>query len=197
MKRSHLSFAGATFLVMTVAAGVFAATGRVSYPDANDTPGVLDVEVVHYDKRPEVPQYWTVVTVAPWKIAQLWDSGYVTIWFDTEGADSPDHYALIRSTGSGLDAVLIRVSHRVGGRDRVVANLKVWRKTNDGVSVRVPLAALDVGPFRDSYMWWVVTSLTTAKCPATCLDRVPDEGSVEQWLPGSSPTPTPTPTGSP
>jgi hypothetical protein len=187
----------ASFLVVAMATAVFAAAGRVSYPDGNDTPGVLDVEVVHYDKRPDVPQYWTVVTVAPWKIAQLWDAGYVTVWFDTEGADTPDLYALIRSTGSRLDAVLIRISHRAGGRDRVVANLKVWRKTNDGVSVRVPLAALDVGPFRDSYMWWVVTSLTTAKCPATCLDRVPDEGSIEQWLPGSSPTPTPTPTGSP
>lgn len=197
MKRSYLSFGAAAVVVVATAVVVFAVSGRTSYPDGNDTRGVLDVEVVHYDKVPDEPQSWTVVTIAPWRIGQLWDAGYITVWFDTEGAESPDHYALVRSTGSRLDGVLIRVSHQPGGRDRVVATLRVWRKTNDGVSVRVPLALLDVGPFKESYRWWVVTSLTTEKCPATCLDRVPDRGSVEQWLPGMSPTPTPTNTSSP
>jgi hypothetical protein len=197
MKRSHVSFAAAGVLVIVAAAAVLAADGRTSYPDGNDTRGVLDVEVVHYDKVPAEPQSWTVVTIARWGIGQLWDSGYITVWFDTEGAEAPDHYALVRSTGRRLEGVLMRISRQAGGRDRVVATLKVWRKTNDGVSVRIPLAFLDVGPFRESYRWWVVTSLTTGKCPATCLDRVPNRGAVEQWLPGMSPTPTPTNAPSP
>ena len=194
MRRSVLSFAAAAVVLVAAAFAVLAAGGRTSYPDGDDTRGVLDVQVVHYDKVPDEPQSWTVVTIARWRIGQLWDSGYVTVWFDTEGADAPDRYVLIRSTGFRMDATLLRISRQPGVPDRPVATLKVWRKTNDGVSVRVPVALLDVGPFRDSYRWWVVTSLTTAKCPATCLDRVPNRGSVEQWLPGMSPTPTNTPT---
>ena len=43
-------------------------------------------------------------------------------------------------------------------------NVKVRRKTPDGLSVRVPIKAMEFGGFRDSYTWWTVTSFTGGKC---------------------------------
>jgi hypothetical protein len=188
VRRRPTAVVAAVLAVFLVVATAIAK--RSSLEDGNDTKGVLDIDVVHYDKVPDEPQSWTIVTIAPWRIGQLWDAGYVTIWFDTEGDLPADRYALIRSTGQRLEGTMMRVARQPGARDQPVGALHVWRKTNDGVSVRIPVVLLAVGPYRDSYRWWVVSSLTTAKCPATCLDRVPNDGAVDQPLPGASPSPS-------
>jgi hypothetical protein len=72
-------------------------------------------------------------------------------------------------------------------------NVKVRRKTPDGLSVRVPIKAMEFGGFRDSYTWWTVTSFTGEICRRACIDRAPDDGALEQWRPGHSPTPTTSP----
>jgi hypothetical protein len=75
--------------------------------------------------------------------------------------------------------------------------VKVRRKTSNGASVSVPIKSLEFGGFRTSYFWWATTTFTSDRCRRTCVDRAPDDGSVEQWRPGMSPTPTPSPSPSP
>jgi hypothetical protein len=60
----------------------------------------------------------------------------------------------------------------------------------DGVSLKVPLKSLDFGAERKMYGWWVVTTLTSEKCPYTCVDRAPGKSAVPQWRPGMSPSPS-------
>lgn len=165
--------------------------------DPNDTPGILDVHrVVFEDLRGEAPA-WTVITASGWRIGPLWDRGYVFVELDTMGREPADYYALVRSDGNALRGELYRVVTRRGRHDARVADLTVWRKGPASVSVKVPLKLMAFGANRVDYRWWVVTTLTGTKCPSTCVDRVPDEGSVQAWLPGRSPTPTPSPSVSP
>ncbi len=189
VRRSRIAGVLAAALVVAVAGLAFAVRVRITDPD--DTTGVLDVREVRFTHPSGEPPAWTVITARNWTIGSLWDRGYVFVQLDARGAPSADHYALIRSDGLRLRADLFRVL-RTDGADVHLRTLTVWRKANDSVSVKIPLKALRFGPSRTSYRWWVVTSLTSEKCPRGCLDRVPDEGSVEQWRPGMSPTPSPT-----
>jgi hypothetical protein len=81
--------------------------------------------------------------------------------------------------------------------------LVVRHDSDTEVSVRIPLGQLDVGAFRTVYRWSVITTFAGRNCRATCIDRVPDEGTFEQPIgsltptPTTSPTATPTPTPSP
>jgi hypothetical protein len=180
-------------LVVGVSAVSFAVSSQLR--DPNDTSGALDVRLVKFNHPKGEPPSWTVLTFTTWKIGQMWDRGYVFLEFDTEGQEAADHYAVVRSDGRSMQGELFRVATRAGRPDQKIADLKVWRKSLDGVSVTVPLKRMDFGPYRDYYRWWIVTTLTADKCPNTCLDRVPDDGSVQQWLPGASPPPSATPPG--
>lgn len=194
VRRSRIAAALAVVVVVS-AAGLSLAV-RVRLTDPNDTPGVLDVREVRFAHPKGEPPSWTVITARGWTIGSLWDRGYVFVQLDARGAPSADHYALIRSDGLRLRGDLFRVS-RGGVPDVHLRTLTVWRRSDDSVSAKVPLKALRFGPARTSYRWWIVTSLTNERCPRGCLDRVPDEGSIEQWRPGMSPSPTPSVTPSP
>jgi hypothetical protein len=185
-----------TGLVVVMVASL-ANADRARVPDPDDTVGALDVKAVKYERPRGEPPAWTVVTFSRWKVPSLWDRGYVFVYFDTQGLEHPNYYALIRSTGNRMVGELFSTSVKAGRPDVKVSDLRVWRKGPVSVSVRVPLKRMDFGPFRTFYRWWVVTVLTTNKCPNSCIDRVPDEGSVQQWRPGMSPTPEPTPTDTP
>jgi hypothetical protein len=177
-------------LASLAVAGAF--TGRLTDPD--DVGGVLDVREVRFDDPTGGPPSWTVITASPWTVGALWDRGYVFVELDTKGSEPADYYALVRSDGRSLLGELFKAARRAGKPDRHVADLTVWRKGHDGVSVKVPLKAMEFGRSRSFYRWWIVTSLTGEKCVATCIDRAPDEGGVQEWRPHMSPAPTPTPT---
>jgi hypothetical protein len=179
-----------TAVVLAIAVGGAALAVSSELKDPNDAPGALDVRLVKVNHPKGEPPSWTVITFSQWKIGQLWDRGYVFVEFDTEGLETADHYAMIRSDGRAMRGELFRVATRAGRPDRKIADLKVWRKSPDGVSVTVPLKKMEFGPYRSFYRWWVVSSLTGEKCPNTCLDRAPDEGSIQAWLPGQSPAPS-------
>lgn len=193
VRRSRSAAALAVALVVAATGLSFAVRVRLTDPD--DTPGVLDVREVRFAHPKGEPPSWTVITARDWTIGSLWDRGYVFVQLDARGAPKADHYALVRSDGLRLRADLFRVT-RGGVPDVHVRVLTVWRKANDSVSVKVPLKALRFGPARTSYRWWIVTSITSDRCPRGCLDRVPDEGSVEQMRPGTSPSPSISPTPS-
>jgi hypothetical protein len=128
-------------------------------------------------------------------VAEVWDRGYLLIELDTLGDEEPDYVAVIRSDGRDLDARLFRL--RADGRQVEVDTLATGKDGGRSVWVAVALRKLTFGRSRTSYFWAALSSYTGSACPHTCLDRVPDEGMVEQILPGVTPSPTPTPTPTP
>ena len=160
--------------------------------DPDDTRGPLDirrVRLVHDDGPPE----WTVATFKRWRAPTIWDQGHVFLFLDTYGSMDPDHFVHVRSDGRTLRGVLWRIAPSEGRRDRALRSVAVWRTSNRTVSVRVPLRFLKIGEHRTVYRWWVFTSFVGERCRATCIDRAPNTGSIEQWLPGHSPSPTASP----
>lgn len=171
-----------------------AETNRAGDPD--DTRGVLDVRVVRFERLRGKPPSWTVVTFQSWRARSLWDRGFVYVLLDTGGRVKADYYALIRSDGSQMVGALFRVAS-AEAPDREISRLSVSRRSMKSVTVRIPLKLLHFPEGRTFYRWWVSTSLTSEKCPRSCLDRVPDEGALLQYRPGMKPGPSPSPSPSP
>lgn len=155
--------------------------------DPNDTRGLLDVRTVRLDHKGTTE--FTVITFSSWKAPVLWDRGNVFVFIDTEAGSPAEYFALVRSIGPGLEASLWRA--RAGRPDSYIREIGVRRKTPQSVSITVPIKSLRFGPAREEYYWWVSTTFTGAVCRRACIDRAPNDGYVEQWRPGSSPTPSP------
>jgi hypothetical protein len=180
-------------VVVGLVATAMASWRRTDVKDPNDRPGVLDVRMVRFWHPRGLPPEWTVITYDGWKPRQLWDHGFVHLFIDTEGREPPEYRVLVRSSGRNLLGSLWDIAKRPGRADRFVRELTVWRKSSDGVSIRLPLKSMRFGPERKLYSWWAITTLTSEKCPYTCVDRIPGKGAVPQWRPGMSPTPAPEP----
>ena len=75
-----------------------------------------------------------------------------------------------------------------------MTSLRTTKVGSSAATVTVPLRVLSIGPTRTSYFWSALSSFTGGFCTRTCLDVVPDEGMIEQPLPGVTPSPTPPPT---
>ncbi len=198
VRRSVLLHSATPFLIAVVIAGlaVVALAGPRFHSDVNDpndTRGLLDVRTVRLDH--EGGTEFTVITFASWTAPTLWDRGNAFVFLDTEGGAAAEYFALVRSLGPELEASLWRA--RYDRADRFIRKIGVRRKSGEGVSVAVPIKALKFGRSRTAYFWWASTTFTGAVCRRTCIDRIPNDGSVEQWRPGMSPTPTPSPSSSP
>ena len=181
-------------VVVAAASVAFVATAsHLDVTDPNDTRGPLDVRRV--ENLGTTQPTWKVVTFASWSRAEIWDSGYVTVLFDTRAGPQPDYYVLVGSLGSRLYADLWR--DRATKPDRRVAGVKVWRADNSSVSIRFPLDRMVIGSERTFYGWSVETLFTGERCRRVCFDFAPDEGTVVEPLPVPSPTVAITPSPSP
>jgi hypothetical protein len=191
MRRGILAL-GAT--VTTIAlVGVALARTPVALEDPNDTAGLMDVLIVTFDAA-EAPT-WAVALQRPWRPVTTWDRAFVFVYVDVVGDQRGDYYAIVRPTGDELSGSLWRDPRR--GNDVKVRPLEVLWRSSKEIAISIPLASMDVGRFRSVYRWWVVTTFSGEVCRRTCIDRAPDEGSVEQLLPGATPTPTPSPSPNP
>jgi hypothetical protein len=190
--RSAIPFLVAGLIVAAAVVAIATPSFHSDVNDPNDTRGLLDVRKVRLDHGGATE--FTVLTFADWAAASIWDRGNGYVFLDTEGGDEPEYFVVVRSTGSELQASLWR--DRRDRRDLFLRNVKVRRKSSDGVSVAVPIRSLKFGQFRTAYYWWAMTSFTGEVCRRTCLDRAPDDGAVEQWRPGMSPTPSNSPSPS-
>jgi hypothetical protein len=169
--------------------GPNAAANHTSQTDPDDSPGRFDLREVRLDHNP-VPR-WTFVTFAGWRIDDVWDAGYLVVRLDTKGDEGVDHVVIVRSDGRRLLATLYRI--RADGSQVALEALDAGKAGPRGATVRVALHKLDIGRSRIAYHWSAVSSYTGTSCPHTCFDAVPDEGMIEQLLPGASPSPSPTP----
>ena len=183
----------AVTVVAVVALAVPAGADHTDQTDPNDTGGPLDLEAVGFDHS-GAPS-WRLVTFPAWTVRAIWDRGYLMVQLDTKGDAALDFVAVVRSDGRRLVATLFRL-RRSGGQAEV-ASLRTNKSGTNAVWVSVPLREVSIGPNRTSYFWSALSSFTGGGCARTCLDAVPDEGMIEQPLPGVTPTPTPTPTPSP
>jgi len=194
--RRLLPFALASLTVAGVTAAAFAggSATRAQLLDPNDTKGMLDVRRVWFEPEAGPPR-WTVVTFRPWTEELTRDRGYVFVYLDTMGDERFDLYALILSNGRRLSGSLWRDPKK--GADVRISGLDVKRDSVLNAAVRIPLGLLDIGAFRTAYRWTVVTTFTGHVCRATCVDRVPDDGTFEQPIGSPTTTPTTTPTVTP
>ena len=178
-------------LLASMGIGVALRAAGTLVRDPNDTAGLLDVQTVRYLREPgELPR-WRVQTFAVWTIPDLWDRGYVSVEFDTRYGPDAEYYALVRSLGTHLEGTLFK-ARPLKRSDLAIAKVKVRHGSPDGVSVWVPLGKMTFGDARTTFGWWVLTTFTGDRCPASCFDRAPDAGVLELPVPGVSPSPSPT-----
>ncbi len=180
-------------VVVSVALAVVASPAGAGQSDPGDTPGRFDLRAVRFDDRP-IPR-WTFVTFAPWRIDQVWDAGYLIVQLDTRGDEDVDLMAVVRSDGRRLVATLYRL--RADGGQVEIARLTTGKAGRRGAWVAVAMHKLGVGRSRTSYSWSALSTYTSSGCPHTCIDVVPNQGMIEEPLPGASPSPSPSPTASP
>jgi hypothetical protein len=161
--------------------------------DRHDTGGKLDLQEVAFD-HVGAPT-WRISTFSTWSLRSIWDLGTFIVELDTRGDAAPDYIAVVRSDGRRLVAALFRL--RRDGREIEVTALRTVKAGSWAATVTVPLGEVSIGPNRTSYFWSVLSSFTGGLCTRTCLDAVPDQGMIEQALPGVTPSPTPSPTPPP
>jgi hypothetical protein len=190
-------------VVLALAAPIAVWAQSEDLVDGNDTRGLMDAKRVEF-RTGERPR-WTFITFARWDAARVWDRGFLLVNLDSFGDARFDYYALVRSDGHRLLGDLWRDRRKKD--DFRIAKLRVFRRNKRSVTVRVRLAKLRTSDRRPYYRWVAKTLMVGGKCRTVCIDRIPDDGSKQQLLPGVvltptvSPTPTPTveptPSGSP
>jgi hypothetical protein len=171
MRRAALPFVVTAVIAGLIATALAAPAPPVRIPDANDTLGRLDVKLVRFHYFP-APATWDVVTFRPWLAKDVWDTGNVFVFLDTQGDETPEYYVGVRSTGHRLVADLFRARN-----DHVLFPVNVRRRNRVSVTVSVPVYRLRFGAKRTFYRWSVLTSYVGRVCPATCFDQVPDAGT--------------------
>jgi hypothetical protein len=177
-------------ILVAVVATAFAAVRNED--DPNDTRGVLDVRTARFEWAEGSAPRWTVVTFSTWTEAFLWDRGYLFIELDTHAGPEADEYVLIRSDGRRMVGALFRVG---SVRDQLIRAVPVRRANRISVEAAIPWKHLSIGPSRDTIGWWVRTSSSGDLCVKPCLDRAPDDGAFDEWVPGASPDPEPSDPG--
>jgi hypothetical protein len=173
---------GLSTVVLAAAAGPASAKAS-AITDPNDAIG-LDISRVTLSDPDTPPPVWTIQTYRRWTISGIWDKGYFMVELDTIGGAGPEYRALVRSDGRRMLGRLFRIRRHAA--DRALGKLRAHKVNARSVAVRVPLSKLTFGSDRTSYKWDVLTSFASKKCPdATCFDRAPDEGSIDQPLPAA------------
>jgi hypothetical protein len=183
----------AMVVVTVVALALPAMAHHTDQVDPDDTDGKLDLEQVAFDH--EGAPSWRMSTFSSsWTVRSIWDRGTFIVQLDTKGDAAADFIAVVRSDGRRLVAALYRL--RRDGREIELTALRTDKDGSKAVTLTVPLREVSIGQNRISYSWSVLSSFTGGNCARTCLDAVPDEGMIEQPLPGVTPSPTPSPTPS-
>jgi hypothetical protein len=173
--------------------GLVSFASHADVEDNNDTRGPLDVRTVRMSAG-NSPR-WTFSTFDRWRATEIWDSGFFVVKLDTFGDERFDYFALIRSVGDRLDGSLYRDYRRKD--DKRKTGLRVGRPNRRSALVTVPLSRLRFTQ-RGVFRWTTTATWTSARCGrATCLDRAPDRGAVDEPRGVPTPTITTSPTATP
>ena len=169
----------AVVLAAVMAVSGVAAAEHTDQVDPNDVTGLLDIEEVRF-RHDDGPYTWVFRTFARWTTKKIWDKGFFVVQLDTIGSAEADFLALLRSTGKEMHGELFRL--RRDGSQRHLRSLAGWRAGAKGAGIAVPARFLEFGAHRTSFFWWTLSLYRSPRCRTTCIDAVPDEGTVEQVL---------------
>lgn len=147
--------------------------------DPNDVRGLLDLEEVRF-RHERGPYVWVFKTYGAWKTKRIWDTGFLVVQLDTIGSTATDFLVVLRSVGKEVQGELFR--RRRDGTEVHRRTLDGWRAGSKGGAVQVPRRWLTFGPKRTVFRWSANSLFTGDRCRSTCIDAVPDEGTVEQSL---------------
>jgi hypothetical protein len=176
-------------LVVAAAAVVMpllARANHVDVADGNDVRGLLDIKRVEMVgvRKPS----FKVNTYGWWTTREVFERGFVLVFFDVRGTERSDYYALARSTGSRVVGTLHR--DRPYKPDYRVSWLNAWRVGNRSISIKVPLRKMNFGSARVVYRWYAETLFTGNRCRRVCFDFAPNNETVTEPRPGATPSPT-------
>jgi hypothetical protein len=189
MKRSAVL---AVALLLGAAGVLPLLAGPLDTSDPNDTKGLLDVRQIHVS--PKNPPRFTFLTFRRWSAERIWDSGYLQVHIDSIGDEHFDYFGFVRSDGVKLQGRLYRDRKRKP--DYQVGWLKVTRRDQRHITLRIPLEDVKLPEGRPYYRWYATTTFSSDFCRATCIDRVPDTGAVTEETITGSPSPSVTPSPS-
>ncbi len=167
--------AAALAVAAVLAAAEPARATHTNQTDANDVRGLLDLQSVVF-RHDLSPWVWVFRTYSTWTAKRIWDRGFLIVELDTFGSDAVDYVAVVRSNGRGMLGDLFR--RRKNGDEIHLRGLRAWRAGSRGAGFRLPRSALKYGASRTAFGWRVLSSYTGARCRTTCIDRVPDDGSM-------------------
>jgi hypothetical protein len=176
----------ATVIGAAILVPILADARHIDVTDGNDVRGLLDIRRVKTfgDTRPG----FKVDTFSGWSNRDIFERGFILVFFDTFGTKRSDYYALARSTPTRMVASLYR--DRQYKRDYKVASAGVWRASRRSVTIQVRLGKMNFGSNRVVYRWYAETLLTGNRCRRVCLDFAPNNDVVTEPRPGVTPTPT-------
>ena len=176
-------------VVAIVVVPLGAHASHLDLTDPNDTNGLLDVQEV--GMWGNSPPRWRVFTYNGWSSAQLWDTGYILIYFDTlgplKGKDARyDYYALLSSNGRRMRGLLFRDFK--SRRDVRIGWLRTRKPGHRIVTVKIGVKRrMEIGGARKTYRWYVKTVSNGTGCRHVCIDRVPNDGGVVEPLNPNAP----------
>jgi hypothetical protein len=187
MTRVHTRVVLAIVVVATALVLPLIARARhIDVTDQNDVRGLLDVRLVKTfgEERPG----FRVFTFNPWSNREIFERGFILVFFDTLGTKRSDYYVLAKSTSTRMVASLYR--DRQYKQDRRVASASVWRPSRRSVTIQIPLGRMKFGSNRLVYRWYVETLFTNRRCPRVCFDFAPNNDVVVEPRPGAAATTT-------
>jgi len=165
---------------------ILADARHIDVTDGNDVRGLLDIRRVETfgDTKPG----FRVFTYSRWTKRDIFERGFILVFFDTIGAKRSDYYALARSAPTRMVAALYR--DRRFKPDFKVDSIQVWRASRRSVTIRFPLRKMNFGSNRVVYRWYAETLFTGNRCRRVCFDFAPNNDVVIEPRPGATPTPT-------
>ena len=165
---------------------IFADAHHIDVTDGNDVRGLLDIRRV---KTFGVTKPgFRVITYSRWNKRDIFERGFILVFFDTFGKERSEYYALARSTATRMVASLYR--DRRHKRDYEIGSVSAWRPDRRSVTIRVPLRKMNFGSERVFYRWYAETLFTGNRCRRVCFDFAPNNDVVIEPRPGATPTPT-------
>lgn len=146
--------------------------------DDNDVDGRLDIRRVEMEEGP--PRKWTITTYKGYKPEEIFDKGYLLVYFDIRGDERFDYYLLLRPVWDKIRGNLWKDYEEAN--DEMVGHSRVRKPTGRTITATVPFKKMKIPKKQVDYRWHARTIFAGPNCRRVCIDRAPDVGSVTELL---------------
>lgn len=146
--------------------------------DGNDVDGRLDVRNVEMEEGP--PRKWSITTYKGYKPEEIFDKGYMLVYFDIRGDERFDYYLLLRPVWDEIRGNLWKDYKKAN--DEIIGHSRVRKPNNRTITATVPFKKMKIPNNAIDYRWHVRALFAGPNCRRVCIDRAPDVGSVTELL---------------